>query len=185
MLLGYARINTTDQNLETQNSALKQEGCECIYVDEGVTGNIVSRPELVRLMDALREGDTVVFTAIDRLARNMRHLWTITERIHERGASLRAINQLYDTSTPQGKLVFQMMGTVAEFERDLIRERAAEGLKRAMASGKHCGRPFKLDNQQVDQMTKLRVAGTSLSDLTRTFGISHSTVRRYWANAGH
>lgn len=185
MKIGYARVSTTDQNLDSQTAALEQAGCERLYVDEGVTGNSVSRPELDRLMDALREGDMVVFTALDRLARNLRHLWTITERIHERGASLQAINQVYDTSTPQGKLMFQMMGTVAEFERDLIRERAAEGLKRAKANGKHCGRPFKLDERQVDQMAKLREAGTSLADLTRTFGVSQSTVRRYLANAGH
>lgn len=185
MELGYARVSATDQNLDSQVSALKEAGCDRIYADDGVSGNTTGRPELDRLMDALREGDVVVFTAIDRLARNLRHLLTITERIHERGGSIRSLNEPYDTSTAAGELVFQMLGSVAQFERKRIKERAAEGLKLAMASGKHCGRPFKLDERQIDQLVKLRETGTSLSDLSRTFDVSRSTIRRYLANAGH
>lgn len=90
-------------------------------------------------MAMLREGDVVVFAAIDRLARNLRHLLTITDRIHERGGRIRSLSEPYDTSTAAGELVFQMLGSVAQFERKRIKERAAEGLKLAMANGKHCG----------------------------------------------
>ena len=126
-----------------------------------------------------------MFSALDRRTRNQHYLLTITERTHVRGASLQMFHPLYDTSTPQGKLFFQMLGTVTELEHDLIRKYAIECLKRAEANDKHCGRLFMPDERHVDQMAKLLKSETSLADLIRIFGVSPSAERRYLTNSGH
>jgi DNA invertase Pin-like site-specific DNA recombinase len=139
-LLGYARVSTTDQQPRLQVDALKRAGCYRVFT-ETASGTCADRPTLEQVLDQLRPGDTLVVWKLDRLGRSLRHLVDTITELAERGVGFRSLQEAIDTTTPGGKLVFHVFAALAEFERDLIRERTAAGLAAARARGRHGGRP--------------------------------------------
>ncbi len=180
----YARVSTTDQHPEAQLDALRDyaraRGLEVVeeFVDEGVSGAKDRRPALDRLLkDARRRRfDAVACVKLDRLARSVRHLTTLAGEFEALGIGLVVLDQAIDTNTPSGRLLFHVLGAIAEFERDLIRERTAAGMRAARRRGKRIGRP----RAQVDRDSLLRGirSGASISQLARQLGVSRATVRR-------
>jgi len=145
LLLGYARVSKGDeQNDSLQAKALRAAGCRRIF-EEAASGGRWDRPELQRMLDQLREGDTVVVWKLDRLSRSLKDVLHIMERIGKAGAGFRSITEAIDTTTPAGRMMMQMIGAFAEFERAMIRERTAAGLAAARADGRIGGRRKKLD----------------------------------------
>ena len=182
MLIGYARVSTTEQNIESQIDALHEAGCEKIFAGRGVGGDTIRRPELNKLIEQLRDGDIVVFTALDRMARNLRFLLEILETIKQHGAGIKSLNEpIIDTSTPVGEFALQIFGVIAEFERQRIRQRIQAGVRHARKRGKTLGRPRALTKGRADAIRKLHRQGTSIARLSRTFGVSSPTVRKYLA----
>src|ERR671932_2864777 len=140
MLIGYARVSTDEQNLDLQLSALKQAGCEQLYTDK-VSGTKATRPGLEEAFSHLRAGDTFVVWRLDRLGRSLRHLIDTVTDLQERGVGFKSLTESIDTTTGGGKLVFHVFAALAEFERDIIRERTHAGLTAARARGRRGGRP--------------------------------------------
>ena len=179
----YARVSTTDQHPEAQLDALRDyaraRGLEVVeeFVDQGVSGARDRRPALDRLLgDARRRRfDAVACVKLDRLARSVRHLTTLAGEFEALGIGLVVLDQAIDTTTPSGRLLFHVLGAIAEFERDLIRERTAAGMRAARRRGKRIGRP----RAQVDRDSLLRglQSGASISQLARQLGVSRATVR--------
>ena len=180
MLIGYARVSTTEQNIQSQIDALHEAGCEKIFADRGVGGDTIRRPELNKLIEQLRDGDIVVFTALDRLARNLRFLLDILETIKQHGAGIKSLSEpIIDTTTPVGEFALQIFGVIAEFERQRIRQRIQAGVRHARRSGKTLGRPKALTNEAANAIVKLHRQGTTIAQLSRTFGVSPPTIRKY------
>ena len=140
MKIGYARVSTKNQDLSLQLDALEKIGCQKIY-QEKITGATRERPQLKKLLEQLSEGDVVVVWKLDRLARSLKDLVNLVNEIQEKGAGLQSLNDHIDTTTPQGKLTFHLFAALAEFERDIIRERTNAGLAAARARGRVGGRP--------------------------------------------
>jgi DNA invertase Pin-like site-specific DNA recombinase len=177
-VLGYARVSTRDQHLTGQLAALKAAGCDHIY-REKVSGVRADRPNLVKLMLALKEGDVVVVTKLDRLGRSTRELLDLIEQIGAARASFRSLGDpLFDTSSSQGRLLLAVLAAIASFERDLIRERTSEGRKRAMAEGKRFGRKPKLSDFQRAEALKRRGAGEKLAEIAKSYGVDISMISR-------
>src|SRR3954467_9862222 len=154
MLIGYARISTQDQNLDLQRDALKQAGCEQIYTDR-VSGTKAERKGLTEALSHLRSGDTLVVWGLDRLGRSLRHLIDTVTELQEREIGFKSLQESIDTTTSGGKLVFHIFGALAEFEREIIRERTNAGLTAARARGRNDGRPKKLTNKQIQMLQHL------------------------------
>src|SRR5688572_29979249 len=159
MLIGYARVSTNDQNLDLQRSALQNAGCEQIFTDR-VSGTKAERKGLTEALSHLRAGDTLVVWRLDRLGRSLRHLIDTVAALSARGVGFRSLQEQIDTTTSGGKLVFHVFGALAEFERDLIRERTEAGLTAARARGRHGGRPG-LTPQRVQQLRTLAADGAN------------------------
>src|SRR6478752_5877757 len=177
-ILGYARVSTLDQHLTGQLEALKAAGAHPIY-REKVSGARADRPQLAKLMASLKPGDVVVVTKLDRLGRSTRELLDLIERIGKAGASFRSLGDpLWDTSSPQGRLLSTLLAAIAEFERELIRERTGEGRKRAMANGVKFGRKRKLSDYQRTEATKRRSAGETLAAIAKSYGVAISMISR-------
>ena len=180
MVIGYARCSTADQNLDWQLDALNKEGCERIY-QEKISGTKKDRPELGKMLDALRAGDTVVICEITRLSRSTKDLFELVERINSAGANIKSLKEgkWLDTTTPQGKFLFTIFAGVSQFERDLIRERTMEGLAAARARGRKGGRP-KVSPKAIEQALALYDAGTiPIKDILATTGIGRATLYAY------
>ena len=142
MKIGYARVSTKDQNLDLQLDALSKAGCADTYIyREEVSGALRERPQLKKLLEQVREGDVVVIWKLDRLGRSLADLVQLVNEIQGKGAGLLSLQDSIDTTTPQGKLTFHLFAAIAEFERDLIRERTKAGLESARARGRRGGRP--------------------------------------------
>ena len=141
MNIGYARVSTQDQELSLQLDALNDAGCKKIY-QEKITGSTKERPQLIEMIEQLREGDVVVIWKLDRLARSLKDLVSLVNEIQEKGGALHSLNDQIDTTTPHGKFTFHIFAALAEFERDIIRERTKAGLAAARARGQN-GRPAK------------------------------------------
>ena len=154
MLIGYARVSTNEQDTTAQASALKTAGCERIF-REKATGGRWNRPELQRLLDHLRKGDVLVVWKLDRLSRSLRDVLTIMERIQEAKAGFRSLTEAIDTTTPAGRMMMQMIGSFAEFERAMLRERTRAGLESARGEGRIGGRRPKLLPQQQAEVVKM------------------------------
>jgi DNA invertase Pin-like site-specific DNA recombinase len=177
-LIGYARVSTQDQQLTGQLDALKAAGATTIY-REKVSGVRADRPQLAKLMDKLQAGDVVVVTKLDRLGRSTRELLDLIDRIGKAGASFRSLGDpLWDTGSPQGRLLSTLLAAIAEFERELIRERTGDGRKRAMANGVKFGRPQKLSPYQRAEALKRRNAGETLASIAQTYAVNLSTISR-------
>lgn len=179
MFIGYARVSTAGQNLEGQCDSLLQAGCERIY-SEKISGVKAQRPELERMLDALREGDTVVITELTRLGRSVKELFAIIEKVHEAGASIKSLREIWlDTTTPQGNLLFTIFAGLSQFERDLIRQRTKSGLEAARARGRKGGRP-KSNQNQISLALKLYNSKLhTIKEITKLTGISRATLYRY------
>lgn len=178
MTIGYARVSTSGQNLDGQCDSLRQAGCERIY-SEKVSGTKVQRPELERMLDALREGDTVIITELTRLGRSVKELFAIIERVHEAGASIKSLRETWlDTTTPQGNLLFTIFAGLSQFERDLIRQRTKSGLEAARVRGRTGGRP-KAASGKIETALKMYDSKLhTIVEITAATGISRSTLYR-------
>jgi len=177
-IYGYARVSTDGQTLAAQDAQLHAAGCAKIY-SEKVSGARTDRVELGKLLKRLDEGDVLVVTRLDRLARSTRDLLNILDRIAKAGAGFRSLADTWaDTTTPHGRLMLTILGGLAEFERELIRARTGEGRARAKAAGVHMGRPPKLTQHQRREAMARREAGEALTEIARTFNVSHSTISR-------
>lgn len=175
MLYGYARVSTTDQDLTLQEEALKAAGCDLV-VSEKVTGTSrEGRQELERLLQFIREGDTLVVTRIDRLARSIGDLQDIVRGLKVKGVNLRATLQSVDTSTAAGKAFLDMLGVFAEFETNLRKERQAEGIAKAKAAGVYKGRKQSID---VLEVRKLKEQGLGATDIASRLKIGRASVYR-------
>jgi DNA invertase Pin-like site-specific DNA recombinase len=177
-IYGYARVSTDGQTLAAQNAQLHAAGCAKIY-SEKVSGARTDRVELGKLLKRLDEGDVLVVTRLDRLARSTRDLLNILDRVAKAGAGFRSLADTWaDTTTPHGRLMLTILGGLAEFERELIRARTGEGRARAKAAGVHMGRPPKMTQHQRREAIARREAGEALTEIARTFNVSHSTISR-------
>lgn len=147
MLIGYARVSTHDQNLDLQKDALEKAGCEKVFVDK-VSGTVAVRPSLEKMKEVFRKGDTLVVWRLDRLGRSLKDLMGWMSYLEEKEVGLKSLQESIDTTTTTGKLVFHIFGALAEFERNLIRERTQAGLAAARARGRLGGRPKSLDENK-------------------------------------
>lgn len=182
MKIGYARVSTKDQNLSLQLDALEKEGCEKIFQEKATGGN-ADREELKKLLEHLREGDIAVIWKLDRLGRSLRDLVNLVTDIQAKGAGLKSLNDSIDTTTPQGKLTFHLFAALAEFEREIIRERTKAGLESARARGRKGGRPKGLTKDATD---KAIIASSlyaqkqmTVAEICKHLGIAKSTFYKY------
>lgn len=181
--IGYARVSTHEQSLDSQLDSLKQAGCERIYCDR-ISGTKSRRPELDRLRGALRSGDTLIVWRLDRLGRSLRDLIAWTEWLPENGIALRSLTEQIDTAHPAGKLTFHLFAALAEFERNLIRERTLVGLQAARARGRNGGRPPKLDAEGIRHLKALHNdQSLSIRQICKRMGIGKTAFYRYLAQA--
>jgi DNA invertase Pin-like site-specific DNA recombinase len=183
MLIGYARVSTNDQETATQVAALKAAGCERTY-REKASGGRWDRPELHRLLDQIRKGDVLVVWKLDRLSRSLRDVLAIMDRLSEAGAGFRSLTEAIDTTTPAGRMMMQMVGAFAEFERMMLRERTKAGLDSARRDGRIGGRPPKLSPQQQAEIVRMVSKGRkTAADAARLFKIHPATVSRLLARS--
>jgi DNA invertase Pin-like site-specific DNA recombinase len=175
-------VSTDEQTLALQEDALRKAGCEQFYQDIA-SGAKADRPGLATALEHLREGDTLVVWRLDRLGRSLQHLIETLTRLDKRGVGFKSLTENIDTTTPGGKLVFHLFGALAEFERDLIRERTNAGLAAARARGRLGGRPKAFADPAKLRMAKLLFADKSRSipSICKTLGVSRSTLYRYLA----
>jgi len=187
MKIGYARVSTQDQDLSLQLDALHDAGCAEIY-QEKITGAKRERPELQKMMDHLREGDVIVIWKLDRLARSLKDLVELVNQIQERGAALLSLNDQIDTTTPQGKFTFHVFAALAEFERDIIRERTRAGLAAARARGRKGGRPKgltkKAEHTAIIAEKLYLDGGISIQEICEQLAISKGTLYNYLRHQG-
>ena len=178
MRLGYARVSTDDQTLDRQRERLLEAGCERLF-EEKVSGARRDRPELERLLDQLRGDDVVVVTRLDRLARSTGDLLEIARAIRAKEAGLLSLAEPWaDTTSPAGRMVLTIFAGIAEFERELIRQRTDEGRQAARRRGVTFGRPSKLRPDQRELVTRLLQEGRSVSEVARTFNVHPATIYR-------
>jgi len=177
-LLGYARVSTLEQNPDAQVDALSAAGCSRVWIDKA-SGATTSRPELSDLFSHLRAGDTLVVWRLDRLGRSLPHLLETVQQLEERGIAFRSLTEQIDTSTPGGRLIFTIFGALAEFERNLIRERTQVGLAAARARGRTGGRPPKMTPNKIRQAKKMRDSGMSQLEIAEILGVGRTTLYRY------
>lgn len=179
MKVGYARVSTDDQNPAWQIEALQQAGCEKIFRDQ-VSGARTERPGLQAALAYLRPGDSLVVWRLDRLGRSLKHLIETVTLLEEKGVGFQSLQEAMDTTTSGGRLVFHIFGALAEFERQLIRERTQAGLKAARARGRHGGRPKSLAAKKVELLYRLYDGKEhSIREICDILGISKSTLYAY------
>jgi DNA invertase Pin-like site-specific DNA recombinase len=178
MIIGYARVSTDGQSLESQLASLKTAGAEKIYAEK-VSGAVTDRRQLAKAIAALQSGDTLLVCRLDRLARSTRDLLNTLATITDKGAGFRSLaDPMLSTNSPHGKLILAVLGALAEFERSMILARTSEGRARAMARGVKFGRKRALTPFQVSEALARREAGEPLADIGRSYGVSHSTISR-------
>jgi DNA invertase Pin-like site-specific DNA recombinase len=179
MLIGYARVSTLDQNPDLQQDALKQAGCEKIFTDK-VSGTVSARPGLEKAKELLRKGDTLVVWRLDRLGRSLKDLIEWAIYLEKEGVALKSLQEAIDTSTSTGKLVFHFFGALAEFERNLIKERTQAGLSSARARGRTGGRPKTLNADKRQLAIDLyNGKETPVKKICEMMGISKPTLYEY------
>ena len=186
VLIGYARTSTTDQKagLEAQLRDLKAAGCRKVFREE-LSSLAATRPQLEAALDWVREEDVLIVTKLDRLARSVADLVAITETLKRKGVGLRILAMNLDTATPTGKLMVNLLGSIAEFERELMLERQREGIAKAKAEGKYQGRQPTARRKSADVL-KMRAEGRSANDIVKALGISRASVFRILAeNSQH
>ncbi len=185
MRIGYGRVSTTDQNLDAQRDALQAAGCDEVLVDRA-SGKLARRPELDKALLVAREGDQLVVTKLDRLGRSLEHLIVLSRDLQARGVDLVVIDQGIDTSTPVGRMFFQILGAIAEFEHALMAERTRDGLAAARARGRTGGQRPKLSARQAriaqdmyDQTGPYGRRTHTVAEIASEFGVSRPTIYRH------
>lgn len=179
MLIGYARVSTDDQNLNLQNDALKSIGCERIF-DDQVTRSKIQRPGLNAALEFAREGDVIIVWRLDRLSRSLKDLIEMVALLDSKKIGLRSLHESIDTSSSSGKLIFHIFGALAEFERNLIRERTHAGLQAARARGRKGGRPKKLSLDKAKLALQLYEGKQhSINKICELIGVSKPTLYKY------
>jgi DNA invertase Pin-like site-specific DNA recombinase len=179
MLVGYARSSTIEQvaSIEGQERELTTAGCERIFIEQVSSVDVAHRAEFERAVEFCREGDTLVCTKLDRLARSVPHLVEIQQRLEAKGVALRILDMNLDSSTAQGRLMVNVLGSIAQFEREIMLERQREGIAKAKAEGKYKGRkPTAV--AKADQVQELHAQGVGASEIARQLGIGRSSVYR-------
>ncbi len=183
MKLGYARVSTTDQNPQLQVDALNGAGCERLFTEQA-SGAQRDRPELNAALDFARRGDVLVVWKLDRLARSLSQLLATSELLERNGVGLVSLTEQIDTSTPGGRLVFQLFGALAEFERSLLRERTLAGLAASKAAGRRGGRPSAMPPEKRQAAKALlRADDLTVLQVAATLGVSDSTLYRHFPGA--
>ena len=177
MQIGYARSSTVDQEagFQAQIKALKDTGCEKVFSER--VSSVAQREELERALEYAREGDALVITKLDRLARSVAHLVAIGERLEAKGVALKVLDQAIDTSTSTGRLMFNMLGAIAQFERELMLERQREGVAKAKAEGKYKGRA-PTARAKAPEVRRLKAEGVKPTHIAKRLGISRASVYR-------
>ncbi|MBI3957335.1 MAG: recombinase family protein [Chloroflexi bacterium] len=179
MLVGYARVSTDDQNLDLQLDALEQAGCERLFTDE-MSGAKSERPGLNDALGFVRSGDTLVVWRLDRLGRSLKDLVQRVEQLRERGVGFRSLHENIDTTSSVGKFQFHVFSALAEFERELIRERTLAGLQAARARGRMGGRKRSMTPEKVKMAARLmRNPNIQVEEICRILGVSRTTLYRY------
>jgi len=177
-LLGYARVSSAEQNAELQADALAAAGCWRVFTDSA-SGALDRRPELDRLLEQLRPGDTLVVWRLDRLGRSLRHLLDVVTDLSERGVGFRSLTESIDTTTSGGRLIFHVFGALAEFEREIIRERTLAGLAAARARGRKGGRPALMTPDKVKAARRMYdQRDMTVAEIGAVLGVSRGTVYR-------
>ncbi|MGJ0491607.1 recombinase family protein [Methylobacter sp.] len=178
MLIGYARVSTQDQGTDAQIAALKAAGCELIF-QEKASGGRWDRPELHHLLRQLRKGDVLVVWKLDRLSRSLKDVLLLMEKVEQAEAGFRSLTEAIDTTSPGGRMMMQMVGSFAEFEREMLRERTRNGLEAARKQGRIGGRRPKLKAHQQEEIVKLVSSGQkNAADTARLFNVHPATVSR-------
>jgi len=179
MLVGYARTSTLDQkaSIEAQARDLTAAGCQKLFSEQVSSVDVTNREQLAQALDFIREGDALVVTKLDRLARSVGHLLTIMETIKAKGADLRILNMGIDTATPTGKLMLTVLGGIAEFEREIMLERQREGIAKAKADGKYKGRKPTARAKEEDVL-RLKAEGVGATEIAKRLGIGRASVYR-------
>lgn len=178
-LVGYARVSTQDQNADLQEDALSGAGCEKVFTDKA-SGAQADRPQLEAALSYLREGDVLVVWRLDRLGRSLKHLITVVSDLEDRDVGFRSLTESIDTTTSAGKLIFHVFAALAEFERDLIRERTKSGLEAARARGRKGGRKPSLSPKKIEVARKMYADGDStVAEIARVLGVSRATIYRH------
>ena len=178
IIIGYARVSTVDQNLDRQLDSLNANGSEKIFTEK-VTGKKSDRPELLRMMEQLRDGDVVIISELTRLSRSTKDLFTIVEQIQSKGANIRSLKETWlDTTTPHGKLMFVIFAGLSQFEADLTAQRTREGLAAARARGRLGGRP-KVTFDKTNMAMKMYDSGDfTVAEICRSCNIGRTTLYR-------
>ena len=187
MIIGYARVSTQEQNLDRQLDNLKAAGCEKIYCEK-ITGTKANRPELDRMKDALRKGDTLVIDSFSRLSRSTKDLLETVEKLTAEGMNIISLKEQLDTTTATGKMMLTMLSALSQFERDLIAERTRDGLRAARARGRFGGRP-KAGNTGTDKSRNAKMKAAAMAaydantltngEIAKQFGVSTATLSRW------
>jgi DNA invertase Pin-like site-specific DNA recombinase len=181
--VGYARVSSKDQKLEPQRKALLADGCKQLF-EEKVSSREAERKALHEAFDYCRSEDVLVVTSLDRLGRSLRELIDLVGELERRGVGFRGLKENLDTSSASGRLVFHVFASIAEFERELIRERTLAGLESARARGRHGGRPRALDENKAKLARKLKAEGAhSVEEIREMLGVGRSTLYRYLREA--
>ncbi|ROT86254.1 recombinase family protein [Bifidobacterium mongoliense] len=176
MIIGYARVSTLEQNERLQTDALTKAGCERLFADHA-SGAKAHRPELDRMLDTIRKGDTLVVWKLDRLGRSVQNLVDLMNLLQVKGVGFRSLTENMDTTTPGGVLVFNVFAAMAQFERDLIRERTNAGLQAARARGHLGGRPSKLSGKQRERIRELYQGRTlTVQEIANQYHVSRQTI---------
>lgn len=179
MIVGYARTSTLDQTagLEAQERDLTQAGCEKLFVEQVSSVDVTAREKLTEALEFVREGDTIVVTKLDRLARSVAHLLEIQAEIEDKGAALRILDMNIDTGTPNGRMMLTILGSVAQFEREIMLERQREGIAKAKAAGKYKGRA-PTAKAKSEEVVKLHAEGLGATAIAKQLGIGRASVYR-------
>ncbi len=177
--VGYARVSTLDQKTDLQEDALRRAGCERVFIDQA-SGASVERPQLAAALGYLREGDVLAVWRLDRLGRSLKHLVQAVAELQERGVGFRSLSESIDTTTPAGRLIFHVFAALAEFERDLIKERTSAGLAAARARGRMGGRKPSLTPKKVKVARRMYADGDStVAEIAKVLGVSRATIYRH------
>ena len=182
MRVGYSRVSTQDQSVDAQVMALEAAGCERVF-EEIASGAKTNRRVLTEVLEYLRSGDVLVVYKLDRVARSLPHLLEIMDRLRSKDIGFQSVTEDINTTTPGGKLLFHLMAAIAEFERDLLRERTMVGLKAARAKGRTGGRPRKMTDDKIEAAQTLLDKGTPVKDAAAAVGVSTPTLYRYLPGA--
>jgi DNA invertase Pin-like site-specific DNA recombinase len=176
---GYSRVSTSDQSTDLQFEELQKAGCDPIIRDDGFSGKNTDRPGLKKILEMAQAGDTIIVWKLDRLARSLSDLINLLDGFRDRGIEFRSLREaMIDTTTPGGRMIYQILGAFAEFERSMIRERTMAGQQRAKAKGVRLGRKPVISNEQLHEIARMYGDGRSYQEILRIFKIGRSTLVR-------